>query len=310
MSKIILVGSSYMAEEHLKVLKHLKHDVLVVGRNKERAEALAQRYTCKGIGGGVDAIKDINSYDASIVACSVESLKDVTIALISKGMHRILVEKPGALNLKELQELRVAKSTDVRIAYNRRFYNSTLMLKKKIEDEGIEGLFFDFTEREKDIMLSKKSPEVLATWGYNNSTHVIDTAFFLTGLPEEIYCERQGSWKQHPTGTVFAGHGRTSSCIFSYFASWSGGGRWTVEISTSKGRYKLCPLEELHFMAKNQFGWEKLESPDKDDENFKPGVLKMDRAFLEKNENFILLPDVAGQVALCNAANSIFGYDK
>lgn len=313
-AKILLVGTSYMAEEYLKVLKSIRVDVQVIGRNDEKAKILAQKYGYEGLGGGEETLSrlDPKKYGQAIVASSVESLKNVTITLMNIGFNKILIEKPGAMNLQELNELKskIGKDTDLKIAYNRKFYNSVIMLKKHIEDDGGPvGCLFDFTEREKDIMNCPKDAQVITRWGFANSTHIIGTSFHLVGKPEELYTLRAGSWPQHPTGNVFVGHGKTNKCLFSYFATWCGGGRFNIEVSTIKGRYRLCPIEELFFCEKNQFKWERIEHPDRDDIEFKPGLLKEVKAFLKGGPNKHLLMTIDEQIEDCKIVNKIFGYD-
>lgn len=305
---IALIGSGYMAEEHLRVLKELRQDVIVVGRDEEKAKKLAEKYGYEGRGGGAERLE--GDYSTAIIASSVQSLSQVTCELLKKGIKHILVEKPGAPDLKQLKQIQKQAGTDsyVRIAHNRRYYNSILHLRSILENEKLKGIFFDFTEREKDIKESGHTKEVMARWGFNNSTHVIDTAFFLAGMPKEIICEQSGGMDEHKSGTEFAGHGRTSRCIFSYYASWGSGGRWKIEASTSKGRYILCPIEELKLMPKDQFKVQDIELQDDDDQRFKPGVYKMVKAFLEKKAD--VLPTIDQEIMLCNTVDKICGYNS
>ena len=314
MQKNILVfGSSLMAEEYLKVIKGLEHNAIIIGRNPEKAKELAEKYNFTGFGDSTNSLDkiDCNKIDLVIVASAIESLKEITIECMKKGLNNILIEKPGALNLKELQEIEgQQEEQNLRIAHNRRFHNSVILLKKHIEiDGGPTGCFFDFTEREKDLVNSKKDKEVIERWGFANSTHVIDTAFHLIGLPTEISTDQGSSWNIHPSGITFVGHGKSDKCLFSYFASWRSGGRWNVEISTLKGRYKLSPLETLQFCEKDQFNWIDLEIENKDDEDYKPGLLKMVKSMLEKNEEIQNLPSIKEEIETCKAINKIFGYN-
>lgn len=311
--RILLFGSAYMAEEYLKVLSTFNCEVSVIGRNKDKAAQLAEKYKASGYGDGIDALKsfDPQAIDLVIVASAIESFNDIIHSCIEKGLKRILVEKPGAISLSQLEELsrKIRSNNVLRIAYNRRFYNSVSRLKQRIdEDGGAIAAFFDFTDREKDILNSPKSSAVLKKWGLVNSTHVIDTIFHLIGFPEELSVMRSGGWDRHPSGSIFVGCGKTKQCLFSYFSSWSGGGRWNIEVSTREGRYRLSPLEELQFCKKNQFKWEQIELRDLDDKKFKPGLYKMVNSALS-GENFDLLPDIDEQVTLAKAVNRIFGYD-
>lgn len=311
--KLLLLGSSYMAEEYLKAFKAFPCEVVVVGRDQGKAEVLAARYGAKGLGGGAVAIAD-GQYDAAIVVSSIDSLKDLTLACLDRGIKNILVEKPGALNVAELlqikEKLSGQRGVKLGIAYNRRFYNSVRQLKALIElDGGPLGCFFDFTDREKDVLENPKGAAVLKRWGFANASHVIDTAFYLVGRPVEINCRRAGGWDVHPSGNIFAGSGRTEKCLFSYFATWAGGGRWNVEVSTAAGRYKLSPLEELQFCRKNQFAWTQVPLADDDDAKYKPGLRKMIGSVLF-NHDFSGLPDIEAQIAFAKTIDGVFGYEN
>ncbi len=308
---VLLFGSGYMAEEYLKVLKALSCRVAVIGRDEKKAKALAAKYRMQGFGDSLKALSkiDVMAMDLAIIASSVESLCEVALGCLSEGIKNILIEKPGALNVKELETIKKrSKGKNIRIAYNRRFYNSVRELQKRITaDGGVLACFFDFTDREKDVLQSAKDRSVTHRWGLANSSHVIDTAFYLIGLPQVLHSIQDGRWNCHPTGNIFVGSGKTNKCPFSYFATWSGGGRWNVEVSTREGRYKLSPLEELQFCKKNQFVWEKIVLTDRDDQKFKPGLYKMVKSVLTR-QGLKNLPDLDGQIKLCKAINKIFAY--
>lgn len=314
-ANVLLFGSGYMGAEYSRVLDTLDCDVTIIGRDEEKAKKLAEQYGFLALGGGIAALDgvDCSSVDLMIIALPIEILKDAAIECLKKGIRNILLEKPGAVDLKELHEIKsnMNKNTNLRIANNRRFYNSVRKLKVHIEmDGGAIGCFFDFTELEKYLLQSTKDRRVTERWGFANSTHVIDTAFFLIGKPIELLGARSGSWECHPSGTVFAGHGKTATCLFSYFASWEGAGRWNIEIATRRGRYKLSPLEELQFCAKNQFTWQTLDFLDDDDTRWKPGLLKMTKAVLYGEDSMRNLPTIDEQIETCKLINKICGYEN
>ena len=58
----------------------------------------------------------------AIVAVDIIELLPVCQILIEKGCKRILVEKPGALDIAQMQVLStIDKKKSIRVAYNRRF---------------------------------------------------------------------------------------------------------------------------------------------------------------------------------------------
>ncbi len=312
--KILLFGSGYMANEYLKVLKALSCDVFIIGRNRQKVKALADSYGFKGCGGGTSGLKNVDcgDFDWVINAVPVDKLFEVTSACVQHGLSNILIEKPGALNLNELNALKKKekKGINIRVACNRRFYGSVQALRERIkEDGGIVGCFFDFTDREKDIFEAAKGSSFVDRWGWANSMHVIDLAFHLIGLPQQIKTFRDAGWKFHPTGNVFTGSGRSEKSLFSYYSTWSGGGRWAVEISTPEGRYKLSPLEKLAFCKKNQFNWEEKEFAMEHDTQFKPGLYKMvNEVILNNRPN--TLPTLDEQIRLYKVTQKIFGYEN
>ena len=183
-----------------------------------------------------------------------------------------------------------------------------MQLKHYLNDEGGPlGCFFDFTDREQDVLNAAKAPSVIARWGWANSSHVIDTAFYLVGRPIEMQCHRAGSWDCHPTGNIFSGCGKTSQGLFSYFGSWASGGRWNIEVATSRGRYKLSPMEQLQVCIKNQFTWQNVPLNVPDHGRYKPGLYNMVAAALTV-EGAQQLPDLKEQIDLCHRVDRIFGY--
>lgn len=309
---ILLFGTSLMAGHYAAVLKSLQQEVVVVGRDVQRLTDFAKRWGFLPIN---RESKDLAVYvrDAQliIIASAIESLSEVMNYCLEAGATRILVEKPGALNLDDLENIqKLYPNAEVKIAYNRRYYNSLLSLRDHIKDDGgVLGCCFDFTDREKDILLSTKDVSVISKWGWANSSHVIDTAFYLIGLPTTLVSFQQGGYSQHPNGNMFSGAGKSGDIVFSYMAGWASGGRWLVDIMTTKGRYRLSPMEQLQFCAKNQFEWQECPPKDQDDSQFKPGLYKMVVAALSE-EGATLLPNIQEQILLGKIINKIFKYEE
>ena len=125
--KVVVVGSGPMAEEYIKVIKALGQEAVIVGRNKDKALLLSNKYSCGGFGGGIEANTGLLDKDVElvIIACGVESLSDAACCLLKAGAKNILIEKPGALDLKGLLAIKSHMTNDVclKVAYNRRFYS-------------------------------------------------------------------------------------------------------------------------------------------------------------------------------------------
>jgi len=232
-----LIGTGVMARDYVKVLKHLETSFLVIGRRDSTARKFEKMTGCKVMSGGLENFLSISPEIPShvIVAVNVENLYQITKLLLEYGVKNILVEKPGAMNKKQLKDLTSfskKKGANVLIAYNRRFYASVLKAKEIIVTGlDITSFHFEFTEWSHIIENLDKPKDVKEKWFLANSTHVIDLAFFLGGKPKKLCTFVSGNLDWHPASSVFAGAGMSDNgALFSYHANWESAGRWGVEI--------------------------------------------------------------------------------
>jgi predicted dehydrogenase len=293
MNNCWLVGAGYMAQEYIKVLKDKAVNLTVIGRGKDRVDVLKSKFKINAISGGLFAFletkPDLPKF--VIVAVSCEELYLSTIQLIEVGIKNILVEKPAGMTLEEISHLAKnaeEKKLNLYVAYNRRFYHSVDLLKKLIEEEGgIQSVQFEFTEWVHAIDIQKFPPPVLSRFIIANSSHVIDTVFFLAGKPNEFNFFVGGNdvdW--HPSGSIFTGTGITEKGIyFSYTSNWGAPGRWAIEFLTSKSRYYLKPMERLARQEKGSIAVNEVESNYQIDIDYKPGLFNMLTAFFEEKSN-------------------------
>lgn len=286
-TSVWLVGAGGMALDYLKVLRALDCRITVIGRGDESARKFEAQSDYPVISGGLEEFLSARPSvaDAAIVAVGVEALAPTTIRLLQAGVRRILLEKPGALNRSQIQALQAeasARSAEVMIAYNRRFFAATLAAQQMIrEDGGVQSLNFEFTEWAHVIEGLTKAPGVKEAWLLGNSTHVIDLAFYLGGEAIELQSFTAGSLSWHPSSAVFAGAGRTvNGALFSYQANWGAPGRWGVEILTSQRRLILRPMEALQVMRKGSVVLEPAAIDCALDQAFKPGLHEQTRRFL------------------------------
>lgn len=282
-----LIGAGYMATEYIKVLQALDVDLEIITRGEKRAIDLASEYNVDVKWGSLDQfLSDKSSIpDYAIVAVSVEELYSVTMSLINAGVKYILVEKPVGLTQGEIDNVASVSQqngTKIYVAYNRRFYASISQLKKAAqEDGGITSVSFEFTEWVHTIDTNKFPPSVLDKFLIANSTHVIDTVFFLAGRPKTLSNFVKGNMVEwHKAGSIFVGSGITENdVLFSYSSNWAAPGRWSIEVCTNKRRYYLKPMERLAVQEK---GTVQVKDYDIDyliDEKYKPGLINMVNAF-------------------------------
>ena len=290
MKKVLLIGTGYMAKEYIKVLKDLGVNCIVVGNSKNSCEKFQDDTGIKAQAGGIETFIKNNTMDNYYVINSVnaEKLYQTTKLLLENNVKNILVEKPAGLNKREIEDLYYIsrdKKAKVFVAYNRRFYASTLKAKEIIEnDGGVTSFNFEFTEWAHEIEKLDKPNSVLKKWFIANSTHVVDLAFYLGGVPKEICCYTSGSLNWHPNASVFSGSGISKKgALFSYFANWESAGRWSVEILTKKHKLIFRPMEKLQIQKKGSVAQEFVAIDYSLDEKYKPGLYLQTKKFLEDN---------------------------
>ncbi|MEN9523452.1 MAG: hypothetical protein RL065_1829 [Bacteroidota bacterium] len=285
MKKILLYGAGPMAVEYAKVLLALNKDFDVIGRGEASAKLFEEKTGKKVL---LDTSINSTNYSSVIVAVSMEQLGNVTRQLIENNFKTILVEKPGGLNAADIQAvstLATEKNATVLLAYNRRFYASTLAAEKIIAaDGGIISMHFEFTEWSHVIEPLPKAEGVKENWFLGNSTHVVDLAFYLGGNAKEISCYKSGSLSWHPSGAAFVGSGITDkNILFSYNANWNAPGRWGVELMTANHRLILRPMEKLQVQKKGSVAIEEVLIDDILDKDFKPGLYLQTQSFLQND---------------------------
>ena len=282
-----------MAQAYSSVLQAQNVDFKVIGRGESSAQAFQQATSLPVFRDGLNtALETLSVPDKAVVAVGVEQLAAVAQQLIDAGCQHILLEKPGALHLAELEALddaAQAHGAQVWIAYNRRFYSSVKKLRQLvIADSGITSANFEFTEWSHKIQPLQKAPGVKERWLLANSSHVIDLTFALIGLPADGHWQawQGGTLDWHPAAARFHGAGISQLGIpFSYQADWGAPGRWGLEILTRKHRYLLRPLETLQTISLGSLQAKNEPLEDTLDKRFKPGLYLQCQGFLNGDTN-------------------------
>lgn len=285
---IWIVGAGLMAKEYAKILKALGVDFIVIGRGEINCKKIATEFNCTCIPGGIETYLSLvpEKNVKVIVAVGIEALSRTAGLLIEYGIKDILLEKPGIGYPAEIDRLfSVARNNgaNVLLAYNRRFYASVMKAEQILEaDGGVTSFNFEFTEWSHVIRTLNKTNEEWHNWFLGNSTHVIDTAFYLGGKPKQLSAYYQGSLDWHPAASNFCGAGISEKdALFSYHANWEGPGRWVIEILTSKNRLLFKPMETLQIQAIGSVAINPVELDDQLDKDFKPGLYLQTKAFLD-----------------------------
>lgn len=287
-NEVWLVGAGEMSKAYAKVLNALKVNYKVIGRGHVSALSFEQSFGVEVEQGGLQSYickEKTKKPSHAIVATNVEELYSSVVALLKHGVKNILVEKPGALEQQEFEDLSIwanKQDANVVIAYNRRCYASVIKAQEIIQqDGGVESFSFEFTEWAHKIAPLKKSVRVKEKWFLANSTHVVDLAFYLGGFPKEISTYTAGGLDWHPTSSVFSGAGISEmGALFSYKANWNSAGRWGVVVETPKHRIILSPLEKLQLQKKGSIETTDVDIDDVLDKIYKPGLYLQTKRFL------------------------------
>jgi len=308
-----LIGAGLMSEEYDKVLKGLKAEYLVIGRNENSAKTFKEKTGTNVITGGIDNFLAQNPAlpETAIVSVNVDQLHPVTLKLLEYGVTKILVEKPGCLTKQQCKTLvdnSKQKNAQIFIAYNRRFFQSVLKGEEIIEkDGGILSFNFEFTEWPHLLTQYPQSQTTMEKMFLANSTHVADLAFFLGGKPKNITCYTEGKLDWHPSSSRFSGAGKTEkNALFSYSANWESPGRWGVEILTPKHRIYYRPMEKLHIQEQASVQINPVEINDELDTTYKPGLFLQVKEFFAGNTK--RLCTIEEQQSMLPTYNKIAGY--
>lgn len=307
-----LIGAGPMAKAYAKVLDAQKISFQVISRSATSAESFSQSTGCRVFSGGLTkALRELPCPNTAIVAVSVDQFYPVALQLMAAGCKHILLEKPGAISFNQLQEISTASVTNnasIYIGYNRRFYSSVNMLRRHVEtDGGISSLVFEFTEMSHKVRHLKKPKGVKDVWLLANSSHVIDLAFHLIGLPAE---GQWNSWNTgrldwHPSSAQFHGAGISNLGVpFSYHSDWEAPGRWGIEVLTRKNRYVLQPMESLLVTPLGSTTSEIVELDQDHDICFHPGLFFQVKSFLESYHN----PALSSKLCTLNEQLSAFPF--
>jgi predicted dehydrogenase len=303
-----------MAVEYARVLSALGRAAQVIGRGSGSAEKFEKSIGLPVKRGGVEALSDSERKTLAllpaIVATSERQLGRAVLSLLEMGTEQILVEKPGAFDVREIDLIRAKaeqRGARVLVGYNRRFFASVQRAREMIqEDGGVSSFLFEFTEWSHRIRDLPKEEGVLPGWLLHNSSHVMDLAFHLGGKPKDLSCHVAGGLSWHPSGSVYAGSGATEGgALFCYHANWEAPGRWGVEILTRKRRLIFRPLEILQVQEIGSTEIRGIEIDNRYDTQFKPGLYLQTMAFL--NGDLTLLPSIAEQAESARLYQRIAG---
>ena len=309
---IWLLGSGQMSLEYFKVLRKLNCKFKIIGRGLNSSRKFKKKTNYDVDTNGLNYnIRKYGAPKVAIIAVSADQLSNVTKSLIKAGTKRLLVEKPGSLNiydLKKIKRLSNVKKSKTYIAYNRRFYDSVIQAEKIIyKDGGLKSISFDFTEWSSKIKKLNINSSIKKKWLISNSSHVIDLAFYFCGVPKIWSYWSSGNLEWHQKARFCGAGVSNKGVLFSYLSDWSSSGRWGIELMTLRHKLKLRPMEKLEVMRLNSLNTKSYKQKNLD-LKFKPGLFLQTKAFLNNEDN--KLCSIEDQVKNFDIYYKIAGYKK
>lgn len=245
--KIAIIGAGYMASEYLKVLKDLKNIDLVgiIGKSKNNLNKI-QKIKKIPIFKDVQTLFKFEKPDGII--CVVNEMNTFEILKSLNNYDcKILCEKPIGINFDQAKKItRLKIKNKIYLALNRRYFSSTLKLKKFLKHD-VSNRFIDIIDQEAP-KISTSEKKRIRYWMYCNSIHLIDYIYLLgRGSIKKIV--NSGSIKK---GIICSKFFFSNGDIILYRALWDRPGPWSVNISTKKNFYTLKPLEQLNCLNSNR----------------------------------------------------------
>ena len=290
--KLAYIGAGPISNFHIPAIKKLGFGVnLFYSRNYIKAKNFAILHKInlpeKTFKTFLSKIKNVDAIILSIKT-------DVTakyLEKLCKFNKPIFVEKPGALNAKDLIKIRKIKKSKIFFLYNRRFYNSIKEAKK-------------FVASSKHCFASVKIPDSIKTKKqfYVNGCHVID---LLLHFFNDLKLVESYKLKKN-LGYYFLLKSKKNDLI-SCLLNWGSPQNFEINIiNETNERLELKPLETSYFYK----GMKKIEPTKKyplrsynpallkkkstifKGMNFKPGFIdqykEVKQIILKKNKNHLL----------------------
>lgn len=310
-TRIAIVGAGYMATEHARAFAaHPDTRIVgVVGRTRERAEALAEPYGA-AVFDNIETLWSETRADVVVVAVSELAMAEVCSAVF-RYPWACLLEKPVGVDLADARRIQEAASragARAWVALNRRSYASTRAALTGIDPTG-QRLVTVLDQQDMESVRSLGTPEaVVRNYMFANSIHVIDYfTLFCRGTLQSV--DVAAPWTPEDPSHVIATLQWSSGDRGVYQALWNGPGPWAVTVATPAARFEMRPLESLTVQLRGERRVAAVE-PDPIDSEFKPGLHYQAGELIKASggglNDLATLDEATESMALCAA---IYGLD-
>ena len=243
MIKIGIIGCGNISKFHIPALQKVGFSIVAIS-GRDGSESKLVKFSkdnnlidSKIFSSSLELIHS-NIWDALLVCCPTEnSLEYLNIAC--KYKKPILVEKPINYQSDKLSPL--LKYKNIKVAFNRRFYESVKFAKNFYDENNISLIKVSIPEKNNEIINMKKFPISF----YENSIHMIDLLNFITGNCNFHYCESLVYQKKYKT-IIATGTSKRGSLI-QLDMCFNSSDNFSIDIISEKKRVELSPIEIARF---------------------------------------------------------------
>ena len=305
--RVGIVGAGNMAHSYIDALGHfnLNSPISILARSSYRRSELQVNHS------EIEFYSNIEDFmncelDLVIIAVAEDAVLEL-FEYLSNNFKNFLVEKPAGVNYEETKricDLAKLKNLDVRIALNRRFYNSTEILMKSIANCPNGKIIIVNDQQDViDGMKLNRNNKVIDNWHFANSVHLLDLGiYFANGNVSNIQTTKNISLekKGFVNSVITFDNGDT----LIYNAIWGMPARWKINIYNPESHFEMYPIESLR---KQKYGTRSFEELSKvtDEGNFKPGLINMLSEYLKRAE-IRLIPSIGEYLETVRIIKNIY----
>ena len=252
MKRVLIIGAGVIAKEYLKVIKMRKGIIVscIFSRTYSKTLSLSKKFKIKKIFKTKNELaKNKDLFDAIIVAVNIENnLKILKFCLTLN--KKILIEKPLALNFKQnkdLNKLDKYSKKNIFVAMNRRFFDSSLYLKRKLIKFSNQKRIVEVYDCQNERYFDKKKfhPQVRKSLMYANSIHLIDYFnMFCRGKISKVFITKKNFGDINFLNAIIK---FSSNDIGYYYCDLNFFSKWKVRVGLKKEIWTLSPLESVQY---------------------------------------------------------------
>jgi predicted dehydrogenase len=180
--RIGFIGAGNVAKHHIEaaVASGFQVELIAARPNSSNLENISRKYGIKKTVYGVENI-DTNTIDALSIITNAENLFDVYKHFEDSALP-ILVEKPMFTTMQQLKKTNFSRPNTL-IGFNRRFYNSTIALKKETQKlNSINGIIkIPELSWSQEITSTARKEAVTS-----NAIHILDLVNYIFGSEDGI----------------------------------------------------------------------------------------------------------------------------